>query len=271
MKIPYGQLLLCTAVAAIFYSSCRKSEVKPVAKTAADTAAVNKQIALNLVQALNGSYGGTNINDGVKAQSNISTTHTDPIESRIVPLCGFIIDTTFSSKTTSKDTVKVFSGNFRFVYTCSTNRPDGYIVHDSLVYSGTAPVFKNSFTVAQNYTVKATDSTYKHVVTDGSILSEVNNLVYHDGFSVGYDFVSNHYQLHQLKMDIAGGKPADITSGTADFVSITSYLHYGQENYTESRTYGTITFLGNHQARLTITGTGKTFMIDLLAGTVKAI
>src|SRR3569833_1771709 len=164
MKIPYGQLLLCTAVAAIFYSSCRKSEVKPVAKTAADTAAVNKQIALNLVQALNGSYGGTNINDGVKAQSNISTTHTDPIESRIVPLCGFIIDTTFSSKTTSKDTVKVFSGNFRFVYTCSTNRPDGYIVHDSLVYSGTAPVFNFCFSVVLFFSVLASVSSFLLVV-----------------------------------------------------------------------------------------------------------
>jgi len=271
MKIPYARLFLFTSVAAIFYSSCQKSVVKPVAKTAADTAAVNKQIALNLVQALSGSYGGTDINYGVKAQSNISTTHTDPIEYRITPLCGFIIDTTFSSKTQSGDTAKVFAGNFRFVYTCSTNSPDGYMVHDSLVYSGTAHLFKNSFTVAQNYTVKATDSTYKHVVTDGSILSEVNNLVYHDGFSVGYDFVSNHYQLHKLKMDIVGGKPADITSGTADFTSITSYLHYGDINYTESKTYGTITFLGNHQAKLTITGTGKSFMIDLAAGTVKAV
>jgi len=271
MKIPYARLFLFTSVAAIFYSSCQKSVVKPVAKTAADTAAVNKQIALNLVQSLSGSYGGTDINYGVKAQSNISTTHTDPIEYRITPLCGFIIDTTFSSKTQSGDTAKVFAGNFRFVYTCSTNRPDGYMVHDSLVYSGTAHLFKNSFTVAQNYTVKATDSTYKHVVTDGSILSEVNNLVYHDGFSVGYDFVSNHYQLHKLKMDIVGGKPADITSGTADFTSITSYLHYGDINYTESKTYGTITFLGNHQAKLTITSTGKSFMIDLAVGTVKAV
>lgn len=271
MKIPYTRLLLFAIVAAVFYSSCQKSDVKPVAKTAADTAIVHKQIALTLVQALNGSYGGTNINVGVKAQSNISTTHTDPMEYRIAPLCGFIIDTTFSSKTQSGDTAKVFAGNFRFIYTCSTNRPDGYIVHDSLVYTGIAPVFKNSFTVAQNYTVKATDSTYKHVVTNGSILSEVNNLLYHDGFSVGYDFVSNHYQLHNLKVDIAGGKPADITSGTADFISVTSYLHYGDANYTESKTVGRITFLGNHRAKLAITGTGKSFMIDLLAGTVKAI
>lgn len=270
MNIRYTYLLLPAMIAVIFYTSCKKSETKPAVKPVTDYSSLSKQVALNLVQSLSGKYGGTNINNGVKAENLTDWSHNGPVLNSIIPLCGFVIDTTYNTITTAKDTTKKFSGNFKFTYTCSTDRPDGYRVRDSLVYAATAPQFKNAFTLTQSYVVRALDTTYRHVSTEGSILSEVNNLIYKQGFSIGYDFSRNAYRLRGLKIDVTGGK-ADITEGVAEFESTNGYLHDGETVPTQVITSGTITFMGDHKARLRINFTGQSFMIDLLAGTVLAI
>ena len=270
MKIRFTQLLLLVLTSVFFYTSCKKSETKPIVKPAADYSGMSKQIALNLVQALGGKYGGTNIDNGVKAVNLADWGPKGPVLNSVIPLCGFVIDTLYNNTTTAHDTTKKFTGNFKFIYTCSIDRPDGYRVHDSLVYSSTAPQYKNAFTLAQDYVVKALDTTYRRVSTEGSIFSEVNNLLYKQGFSVGYDFSRNEYKLRGLKIDITGGS-ADITEGTAEFISTNGYLHDGEIVPTQVISSGNILFLGNHRAKLSINFTGKSFMIDLLAGTVTVI
>lgn len=273
MKLSYTHIILTAAavVVVFFYTACKKSETKPVVKLASVTDTSNSKIAFTLMQGLTGAYGGTNINDGVKAESNITDGQNNgAIVFKKVPLCGFTIDTTFNTKTKSADTSKTFFGNFKFVYTCSTDRPDGYLTHDSVVRVAVSPLLKNTFTAAQDYTVKALDTTYKLVSTSGSILSITDNAIYKDGFSVGYEYNYNSYTLRGLKIDFTKGS-ADIITGTAEFKSTTSYLHPGDKQVTEVSNTGTITFLGNHKARLHLNEKNKSYSVDLLTGGVTTI
>ncbi|MCO5946170.1 hypothetical protein [Mucilaginibacter flavidus] len=271
MKLNYTRIILTAAAVVFFYTACKKSETKPDAKTLSAIDTSNTKIAFNLMQGLSGAYGGTNINDGIKAESNITNGQNNgAIVFKKVPLCGFAIDTTFNTKTKSADTNKTFFGNFKFVYTCSTDRPDGYRTHDSVVSVAVSPLLKNSFTAAQDYTVKALDTTYKLVSTNGSILSITDNAIYKDGFSVGYDYNYNSYTLHGLKIDFTKGS-ADIITGVAEFKSTTSYLHPGDKQVTEVSNTGTITFLGNHKARLHLNEKNKSYSVNLLTGGVTAI
>lgn len=271
MKLNYTRVILMATAVVFFYTACRKSETKPDAKTVSAIDTSNTKIAFNLMQGLSGVYGGANINDGVKAESNITDGQSHgAIVFKKVPLCGFTIDTTFNTKAKSADSAKTFFGNFKFIYTCSTDRPDGYIVHDSLVNVATSTRFKNSFTAAQHYTVKALDTTYKLVSTNGSILSITDNAIYQDGFSVGYDYNYNNYTLHGLKIDFTKGS-ADIITGIAEFKTTTSYLHPGDKAVTEVSNTGTITFLGDHKARLHLNEKNKSYNVNLLTGVVTVI
>ena len=98
---------MATAVV-FFYTACRKSETKPDAKTVSAIDTSNTKIAFNLMQGLSGVYGGANINDGVKAESNITDGQSHgAIVFKKVPLCGFTIDTTFNTKAKSADSAKM--------------------------------------------------------------------------------------------------------------------------------------------------------------------
>jgi hypothetical protein len=259
------------ATVVFFYAGCKKSETKPAANGTSLTDTSTSKIAFSLMQGLTGAYGGTNINDGVKAESNITDGQNNgAIVFKKVPLCGFTIDTTFNTKTKSADTSKTFFGNFKFIYTCSTDRPDGYLTHDSVVRVAVSPQLKSTFTAAQDYTVKALDTTYKLVSTNGTILSVTDNAIYKDGFSVGYEYNYNRYSLRGLKIDFTKGG-ADIITGTAEFNTATSYLHPGDQAATEVSNTGTITFLGNHKARLHLNEKNKSYSVNLLTGGVTAI
>lgn len=272
MKLNYTRIILMAVVVAFFYTACKKSETKLVVKLVSVTDTSNAKITFTLMQGLTGAYGGTNINDGIRAESNISNgqKNNGAIVFKKVPLCGFAIDTTFNTKTKSADTNKTFFGNFKFVYTCSTDRPDGYRTHDSVVRVAVSPVLKNTFTAAQDYTVKALDTTYKLISTSGSILSVTDNAIYKDGFSVGYDYNYSSYTLRGLKIDFTKGS-ADIITGVAEFKTTTSYLHPGDKAITEVSNTGTITFLGNHKARLHLTEKNKSYSVNLFTGGVTAI
>jgi len=271
MKLTYTRIIATATIVVFFYTACKKSETKPVVQTGSLTDTSTAKIAFSLMQGLSGAYGGTNINDGVKAESNITDgQNKGAIVFKKVPLSGFTIDTTLNSQKKSADTAKTFFGNFKFVYTCSTDRPDGYLTHDSVVRVATSPLLKNSFTTAQNYTVKALDTTYKLISTNGSILSVTDNSIYKDGFSVGYVYNYNSYTLKGLKIDFTKGN-ADIITGVAEFKSTTSYLHPGDKAATEVSNTGTITFVGNYKARLHLNEKNKSYTIDLITGAITAI
>ncbi|MCR8558468.1 hypothetical protein KXD93_12500 [Mucilaginibacter sp. BJC16-A38] len=265
MKLNFTRILLLATIVIALYASCKKSETQLAPKTATDYDTVSKHIAINLMRGLAGEYGGTNINNGIKSQSNVTVGHDANHPVKNVLLCGFTIDTTYNSTVKVKDTSKTFLGRYKFVYTCTTVRPDGYTVHDSLVTLATSPQTKNNFTVTQDYSVKALDTTYKLISTNGSIQFVTNNMLYRNGFSEGYNYYSNTYKLNALKIDFSSGA-ADIIGGVTEFESSSSYLHPGDTVAAEVTISGTIQFLGNHKAKLTIKQQNKSFMVDLTTG-----
>jgi hypothetical protein len=268
MKLRFTRVLLLLLAVVCCYVSCKKTANKPVNPNTIDYAALSKQITTTLAQSISGKYGGTNINDGIKAPSHISSNHAGPVLYSVNPLCGFTIDTTYNTTATVGDTAKTFFGNFNFVYTCSTGSPDGYMVHDSLINTETGPSFSNSFTTAQDYKVQALDQTYKLVSMNGYLFSLVKN-----GLPTSYKNVYIGYKLQGLTVDLSSGI-ADITSGTALLNVTIDKQNPGEPDNEVTMQLGTLVYLGNHMAKLTLQasdGTYHSYLVNLLTGQVTPV
>jgi len=266
MKLRFTYMLLLLFAVVCCYVSCKKTANKPVNKNTIDYAALSKQIVVTLQQSISGKYGGTNINDGIKAPSHISASHTGPALFSVNALCGFTIDTTYNTTATAGDTAKTFFGNFKFVYTCSTGNPDGYAVHDSLINTETGPLFSNSFTTAQDYHVQALDQTYKLVSMNGYLFSLVKS-----DLPTSYVYIG--YKLQGLTVDLSSGT-ADITSGTALLNITIQQKDPGQPDFEVTMQQGTLVYLGNHMAKLTLglsNGSSQSYLVNLLTGQVTPV
>ena len=112
---------------------------------------------MSLNNSLTGQYGGTSINDGVKAPSSLGVNKTGKALFTL-PFCGYKIDTSYSSYTTTNDTTKWISGQLNFTYTCSNTAVDGYNVYDTLRTQYYNSTFINDYTNAQNYSFKTIDA-----------------------------------------------------------------------------------------------------------------
>jgi hypothetical protein len=270
MKINFTRILALLTVIMLCYTACKKTGNQPVAKATTDYAALSSKIALNLIQSLSGKYGGTDINNGIKAPSSIAVNHRGAVLYDVNALCGFTIDTVFSKTIPGVDTTKTFKGNFHFVYTCSTNQVDGYTVHDSLTNTETGAIFNNTFIVSQNYTVKALDQTYKIVSMNGSILSSIVSQILTNAAVTGYHDIATTYTLTGLKVDFTSGV-ADVTAGVATFTGVTGDLDATTpKTGTVGGFTGSLTFLGNHMATLSVTigAVTKTYSVNLITGVV---
>jgi hypothetical protein len=279
MKLNLTRILVLLTAIIFFYTACTKTNTKPVTPVTTATIdydALGKQIALNLVKSLNGFYGGADITKGIATPADIGlASHRGLVTNRAAVTnsqCGFTIDTTYNTKTTVGDSAKTFFGNFKFVYNCDSSRVDGYTVHDSLTNTEKGTKFNNTFIVAQDYVVKALDQAYKLVSMDGSIFSSIYNGVLTNGATTGYQSLISHYILSGVKVDFSSGV-ADITTGTATFNSSTANLNSTTPIDGSTSLYtGTITFLGNHMAKLTINGTTvKSYSVNLLTGATTAL
>ena len=102
----------------VFYTACKKNTVKPTAtKTATDYKALSSQVGLSLYKSLTGTYGGTNINNGITPPANVSAATSRSFTNAPVNLlCGFSVTTGYNTKATAGDTAKTFFGNINFVY-----------------------------------------------------------------------------------------------------------------------------------------------------------
>jgi hypothetical protein len=256
--------MVVSASIVLLYASCKKEGNTSTQKTPVDYKAMSGKIALSLFKGITGQYGGTDVSKGINLPSNIHTNARPGLRlNDLNSLCGFVVDTTFNTNTTSGDTTTTQFGNFHFVYTCSASTPDGYTVHDSLNTVQTWPKFTNKYIVAQNYVVKALDQTYKVVSMNGSIYTYVYSL------GSGYYELSSAYKLNNLVVNFTSGT-ADVTSGTSTF---TMFGYQQSANPFDDGhpvgDTGTITFIGNHQATLTIgSHPGVTYLVNLQTGVV---
>jgi len=266
MKLTLRFILLLTAFAVV-YSSCKKSETI-VVKSKTDYAALSGRIAVDLYKSITGQYGGANIKNGIKAPANIAGNKNVHSLSTLAlsPLCGYTIDTSYNYNQTVADTSINFTGNFNFVYSCSADIPDGYIVRDSITNTYSGPGFNTPYTVAQDYKVQALDKTYKRVSMNGYNYSSHNYHVLKGQQTLGFDYFYSGFKLQDLIVDVSGAIP-DVISGTSPFYNFEyNNLPGGPIDGIETATSGTITFLGNYKAEIN-TG-GKNYMVNLLTGVV---
>jgi len=280
MKINFTRTLVLLTAIVFFYASCKKNEIKSVAKPPTiDYKALSSQIALNLAQSLTGKYGGTNINDGISLPKSLNRNVRGLAVNSINMLCGFIVDTAFNNKFTVNDTTKTNKGNFHFVFNCDAGVLDGYIVSESFTSADSGYRFTDYNSAAQSYVVKALDSTYKLVSMNGTINVDIQNTFYVTPDpsiargDQGSHVLSSQYVLTGLNVNFSSGI-ADITTGTATFTTSTFDLNSTTAiDGTNSFLSGEIVFLGNHKAQLNFSGfyPPLSFMVDLLTGAVTKI
>ena len=265
MKHSYKISITVAICIMFFYAACKKGSNPSSAPKTATEQQVSGLIAVNIAKSLAGAYGGVNINDGVKApQQILSAPAKLRVNSTPASLCGYNVDTNVVYNYNVGDTIKsTVTGNFNFTYTCSGTTPDGYKVHTSVLDIGTAPAFSFIYSIAQNYTVQALNAQYTLVSLNGTLKSYGDFKTQPKAF-VDTNFVKTPNYQHQdyvltgLKVNV--GNNYDVISGTATFVSAGSNSS-GVWNYV-----GTIVFLGNHKATITING--KVYNADLTTGTV---
>jgi len=275
MKKPtLTSIILVAAILMLFFATCKKNSVKPVVNTMPDYAAISSQAAVTLYKSITGQYGGIDVSRGISSPFNTNNAALRPLSVYSAnPLCGYIIDTAYNYTTHSgaygnpADTIFNNKGNFKFVYTCDGGKVDGYQVTDSAFYQqfNQAADILNDFGVVQNYAVKAVDQTYKVVSVNGSLSSSVSLTKFLVEILSQQDAT---YLLNGLVVNFTSGT-ADVTSGTATFHMAVGGTHVYDSLDPYILTYydGTIQFLGNHTARLTI-NPNHVYLVNLITGVV---
>jgi len=270
MKINITRAILCLAAFMLFYSSCKKNTVKPAATaaTTVDYATLSSQTATMFYKSITGQYGGADVSKGIKSPFSAKVTGRALFSTS--PLCGFVIDTSYNYSITIgtnilSDTVKTYSGTFRFQYTCTGGNVNGYILNDTVNYlEQNQFLFSNNTNLNQNYTVKALDQTFKLVSMDGTLNSGAN---FQQIFNEASGYLFGTYVLTGLKVDFTSGV-ADVTEGTSTFHIVYRPMRSFDVPQVPNQIYdGTIQFLGNHKAKLTI-NPGHVYLVDLLTGVV---
>jgi hypothetical protein len=252
---------LAALTAVLIYSSCSKSVTEPAPssnKNSAQTLAISKQIATNLYKSLTGGYGGANIGSGIKAPSAITAAPKGGRRvNAVTPYCGMTIDTTLYFDFMQHDTTTTVDSKYKFIYTCSTNSLDGYILSDSITYTDKTSTVFNRYTTGQNYTVVNASPNFSVVAMYGTIgTSFRTSNVNASHITTNYNYNDTKYVLNNLLVNVAGAS-LDITSGSVNFVSNITYLEVGGSPVTGGFS-GTITFLGNHMAKMSVTYNGVT-------------
>jgi len=264
-------ILICLA---FVYSSCQKTSVKPLASTTTTTATTNNsvvgsQIVLNLAKSLAGQYGGTSINNGIKAPSSLLLTKKGLAINGIYDLCGVSLDTTYNSTVLAHDTTLVTGGKLAFIYTCGINGVNGYKVTDSITTAAANAHFYNTNTVAQNYIVTALDATYKLVAMDGNVTEKTHNSTLSNGSTTAYHDLNSVYVFNGVKVDYSTGY-ANMFTGTASYTTTqTDYDPSVSSTPGVNVFHGLITYLGNFMVTMTmqINNAGPTYSYTINTAT----
>lgn len=265
----------CVAIAAtaMLFVSCKKDLTK---KTTDDTdlSKLSGQIATTFYKSITGHYGSIDVRKGIKSPFTASAiSHNGLVLNDVPALCGFVVDTTYNYTVAPPaghtpsvtDTTKKYFGNFHFVYACNAGVVDGYSVADSVAYEESGFNFLNRNFLTQKYWVRALDNTYKVLSMNGTI-STYNGRF--QPFSEIGSSLEGIYYLQGLKVDFTSGT-ADIVSGTSTFrVRSTPVISAVKHDYTDY--FGTLEYLGNHKAKLTINPGNAVYIVDLITSATTA-
>ncbi|HWZ04254.1 MAG TPA: hypothetical protein VNX40_11635 [Mucilaginibacter sp.] len=256
MKLKLRSLLLVLAGTAIIYSGCKKT-----AKTTADPQLapqdVASQVALNIDQSLFGGLG-VDISGGLNSPGDFAVHTKGKVQQSLAnPDCSLLIDTTMSFTGAANGGSATIAGTFKFSFSCANNVVSGFNTNDNLSVTLTSPSLNLNYKVAENLTLLSADplNPDANLSLNGSLNSN-GSYQYNTGTKRSGTEVFDY----TLTSVIFSPAAADIVSGTATFNTSGSGPK-GVWNY-----QGTITFLGNHMAKVVING--KSYTVNLQTGAV---
>ncbi len=271
MKTSFKLTILALGTLALVYTGCKKSQV--ASNNSASASAFSKRIALSFYQSISGKYGAANINNGLKAPNSVGLKK-GPIINGVDPYCGYIIDTTLNYTIPVGDTTKTVGSHYKFTYTCTNSTLDGYILSDSITYVDAGTLFNNKYITGQNYTVKQIGANFGTVSMNGTIGTSFHTSTLNGSHAVtAYSNADTQYVLNGLVVNISNGS-ADVTTGTTSFNSTYAYLDQTTPAEGSVNVYtGTMVFLGNHTAKITLNWGNNTYvnLVNLLTGELTAV
>jgi hypothetical protein len=254
------KLILVAALlsGAVFtFTGCKKSSNNKQAP-ALTAKQVSSQIALNITETLETGFGAFSLSGGLNAPENFGILPKGRLRLNAPgnPLCATIIDTTLNYSTNDAGASASVKGNLKFTFTCTNNLVSGYTVNDDLTISESTPDFSVNYKLAEDLTIAAVNpgSETSNITLDGS-LNFGGDFTYKTN-SLGTGTANYAYNFHAVTADYSG----QLISGSADF-NTSGTGSGGVWNYS-----GTVTFLGNNKADITINGT--TYHVDLQTGAV---
>lgn len=258
MKLKLLLTIILLAGMAVIYSACKKSET--AAQGPALTAPqVASQVALDITSDLFGGYGGLDFSGGLEAPTGFGAkqqTQGRLLHDLSNPFCGLVIDTALNATVTAgTDSTLSVSGHIYFAFSCTNDNVTGFTTRDNLNISISTPRLSIVSKINENLTLAAIDP-----INDNSKLSMNGTLsssgTYNYKTAKKSGTRSFNYVLTQLILD--PDNDGDIISGSASFITKGTGSN-GSWSYS-----GTITFLGDHKAKVTING--KTYNVDLQTG-----
>ena len=163
-------------------------------------------------------------------------------------------DSVLNYYTNVGDTIKSHTvGNNKFYFDCLNGQPNGYTAYDTTVTAGTGPKYTFIYKIDQYYRIYVCGCGILTVNGNQKAFIDYNYNNKNDSY-----YAHNTYILNNLNIDLH--KNSDITSGTATFTSVGVNV-YGKWNLT-----GTINYIGNHEAQVTVSGV--TTVVNITTGQV---
>lgn len=272
MKTNITRAILCLAGCMLFYTACKKNTAKPATAAGISYEKLSSQLATTFYKSITGQYGGIDVSKGIVSPFSAKTSGYQRLNTVSAnPLCGFVIDTVYQYNNASKDLDTNYShyGNFDFKYVCDNGQVDGYTTITLVRLEANSGYVGNNYydnynDLGQVDTVKALDATFKLVSMNGKIAA--TSSLAQGGQN---NYLNSFYQLKGLKINFTSGV-ADVTTGIATFHTVYFPDHPDNINIDPYTYDGTIQFLGNHKAKLTINTNNTTYvyLVDLITGVV---
>lgn len=258
-------LLFLLASIVLVYAGCKKSSTPAIATVSPQVVA--SQLAVNLSESLNGGLGGFDVFSGLSGATSFSirnkgvsfALHPKGRFANLLtnPVCGAVVDTTVNFTDNTLGLTSSIVGEIKFTFNCTANVVSGFTNYDNITITlGTADT---SFTykVLENVTIAELNPgvSSSNISLNGSLNSNLSYQI-KSGSSKGNGTAAFNYTFNNVVISQTNG----IVSGSATF-NTTSSGPQGTWNYS-----GTITFLGNGAAKITINGI--TFNVNLDTGSV---
>ncbi len=241
----------------VMYAGCKKSSSNASGPALAPKT-VAAQVALNVDQSLFGDLG-FDLSQGLSAPTAFAVhTKGKVLQGLNNPDCGLVIDTTLSYSVSYNHESFSYAGSIKFAFQCVNDVISGFTTTDNLTISVSIPDTSVTYKVAENLTLASTQPG-----VDDANLSLTGSLSSSASYSTGSGSskvtgtASYSYTLSSVIYSPVDG---DVVSGSATFTTQGSGPK-GSWNY-----QGTITFLGNHLAKVVING--STYTVNLQTGVV---